>query len=82
MRRYLLFNLTSLCIGHWTRTQIFGVLNFEVWGLICGNDPCITQLQTVVEKGFTNVLEVKNYQDMYRGLLKTRLCKKKNYHFE
>ena len=24
-----------------------------------GNDPCITQLQTVVEKGFTNVLEVR-----------------------
>jgi hypothetical protein len=66
---------------HWTSNkwsaQIFGGLNFEVWGLICGNDPCITQLQTVVEKGFTNVLEVKNYQDMYRWLLRTRLCKKK-----
>ena len=46
-----IFYLTSPHFGQVTNDM------HKYW--ICGNDPCISQLQTVIEKGFTNVLEVK-----------------------
>ena len=42
------------------------------------NGPCITQLQTVVEKGFTNVLEIKTTK-MGRGTAENMSMQKNHF---
>jgi len=51
---------------HIVTNDLHKYLGVEKSGVYAWNGPCITQLQTVVEKGFTNALEVKTTK-MSRG---------------